>query len=138
MLQALDLTFIVKDEVLLITTIEEAELQLITEIYPVVDLVDAKDSESVARSVEMLVSLLTKTVSPEAWEDVGGTGSLSYYRGQLVVAQTGEVHERLVEILAKLRRSIEEHGGREIPLPGRIQGGRGGGRGGPGGSGGVF
>ncbi len=38
-LKTLDLTYVVKDEVLLITTIEEAEQQLITKVYPVGDLV---------------------------------------------------------------------------------------------------
>lgn len=39
MLRELDLTYIIKDEVLQITTPEEAEAQLITKVYPVGDLV---------------------------------------------------------------------------------------------------
>ena len=151
MLKSLDLTYIVKDEVLLITTIEEAEQQLKTEIYPVVDLICGDSSETVARSVDMLTDLVVTTVSPESWEEVGGTGSLSCYRGQMVVAQTGEVHERVVELLAKLRKSIKQHGGLDLPLPslkygkGRESGGGGFGsggggnaEGGDGGGGGVF
>ena len=39
MLRELDLTYMVRDEVLLITTPEEAETQLVTKVYPVADLV---------------------------------------------------------------------------------------------------
>ncbi len=145
MLKPLDCTYVVKDEVLLITTIEEADQYLVTEIYPVVDLVSSKDSSSVARSVDMLIGMLVRTVSPETWENVGGIGGISYYRGQLVVAQTGQVHEEIVALLAKLRQSIKTHGGLELPLPDSSTGGgggprpglNGGGSGGFGGGGGA-
>ena len=40
LLKELDLTYVVRDEVLLITTPEEAESQLVTKVYPVGDLVN--------------------------------------------------------------------------------------------------
>ena len=137
MLKSLDLTYLVTDGILVITTIEEAEQRLNTEVYPVVDLVDGKDSTNVARSADMLMELLVRTVSPETWESAGGMGSLSYFRGQLVVAQTQEVHGNVVTLLEKLRKSIKASGGLELPLPGsnRNGGSRGLGRGGLGGRG---
>jgi uncharacterized membrane protein YgcG len=39
MLRELDLTYMIRDEVLMITTPEEAETQLVTKVYPVADLV---------------------------------------------------------------------------------------------------
>ena len=39
MLGAMDLTYIIKDEVLLITTKEKADTELVTKAYPVADLV---------------------------------------------------------------------------------------------------
>jgi len=39
MLKDLDLTYVIRDEVLLITTPEEANAKLVTKVYPVADLV---------------------------------------------------------------------------------------------------
>ena len=39
MLKELDLTYVIRDEVLKITTPEEAENELLTKVYPVADLV---------------------------------------------------------------------------------------------------
>jgi len=43
MLKSIELTYVVRDEVLLITTPEEVDSQLITRIYPVKDLVEAEE-----------------------------------------------------------------------------------------------
>ncbi len=55
---------------------------------------------------DTLIDLITTTVSPESWEEVGGTGSLQGFPTNLslVVAQTQEVHERIADLLAQLRR----------------------------------
>ena len=48
LLRDLGLTYVIKDEVLQITTPEEAENQLITKVYPVADLVIPIQSRAVA------------------------------------------------------------------------------------------
>ncbi len=55
---------------------------------------------------DTLIELITRTVSPESWEDVGGTGTIAEFPTNLslVVAQTQEVHEKIVDLLAQLRR----------------------------------
>ncbi|MEM7315415.1 MAG: hypothetical protein AAF497_19920, partial [Planctomycetota bacterium] len=53
-----------------------------------------------------LMELIQTTVAPETWEEVGGTGSIAPFPTNLslVVAQTQEVHEKIVDLLAQLRR----------------------------------
>ena len=51
MLRDMELTYIIKDEVLLITTPEKAESELVTKVYPVADLVLSPDQlEQMAQS----------------------------------------------------------------------------------------
>ena len=114
-----DLTFVLRDEVLQITTIEEAEENLITKVYSITDLIDRKSPETVSKSVDMLTDTVCSNVSPESWDQVGGTGSVTHYRGHLVVSQVADVHDRLTGLLSMLRQSIEKHGGLDIPLPAR-------------------
>ncbi|MBN2294870.1 MAG: general secretion pathway protein GspD [Pirellulales bacterium] len=53
-----------------------------------------------------LIDLITTTIAPESWTDVGGEGSISQYENNLtlVVSQTQEVHEDIVDLLEQLRR----------------------------------
>jgi len=125
MLKNFDLTYIFRDECVVITTSEEAERQLITRVYPVGDLLKKDNQESVAQSVKMLIDVVISNVSSDSWEEVGGTGSVSYFHGQLVVSQTQEAHERFEEMLDQLRTSISTNGGLEIPLPQPSAGGGG-------------
>ena len=46
-----------------------------------------------------LVAVLTTTVTPETWEDVGGPGGVEEYNGLLVVSQTNENHEKVEKLL---------------------------------------
>ena len=55
---------------------------------------------------DSLIELITTTVSPESWDEVGGPGSISGFETNLslVVSQTQEVHEEIAELLEQLRR----------------------------------
>ena len=55
---------------------------------------------------ETLIELITTTVEPESWEDLGGSGTLAEFPTNLslVVSQTQEVHEKVADLLAQLRR----------------------------------
>ncbi len=55
---------------------------------------------------DSLISLITATVQPESWEDVGGPGSVEPFETNLslVIRQTEEVHEEIVDLLEQLRR----------------------------------
>ena len=93
------LTWLGRDEVIFITTLEEAETELSTRLYPVADVLDP-DSGFFHSS---LIGIVTSCVAPESWDEVGGPGSVSEFPGALVVAQTREVHKKLETFLQQLR-----------------------------------
>ena len=55
---------------------------------------------------DTLIELITTTVDPDTWEELGGSGTLSGFPTNLslVVSQTQEVHEKIADLLAQLRR----------------------------------
>jgi general secretion pathway protein D len=55
---------------------------------------------------DSLIDLITKTIKPTTWDGVGGTGSIQPFETNLsiVVSQTQEVHEQIVDLLGQLRR----------------------------------
>jgi len=122
MLSDLDLTYVIQDEVLLITTPEEAEMKLATVAYPVADLVRFRDKSGEEWSdFDSLIETITSTVSPEAWDDVGGPGSISpmqYGNTEVIVlSQTQEVHGEVAALLEKLRSLAgTEQGDGKLPL----------------------
>jgi hypothetical protein len=48
-----------------------------------------------AERVEKLIALITKTIRPEVWEANGGTATISYFRGYLVIAAPRSVQEAI-------------------------------------------
>jgi general secretion pathway protein D len=55
---------------------------------------------------ESLIELITATIAPTTWSDVGGAGAVKQFAGNLslVVSQTQEVHEQISDLLEQLRR----------------------------------
>ncbi|MEQ8788577.1 MAG: hypothetical protein RIC55_19865 [Pirellulaceae bacterium] len=55
---------------------------------------------------DSLIELITTTISPDSWDEVGGPGSISGFETNLslVVSQTQEVHDQLADLLEQLRR----------------------------------
>ena len=98
LLRDLKLSFVIDDEVLLITSQDKASASLSTKVYDVRDLVD-KDS------VDDLLKLITNTVEPGTWKDEKGTGlgGLQAFTKNgvcvLVVYQTYDVHEKVAKLL---------------------------------------
>ncbi len=56
---------------------------------------------------DSLIELITTTVKPQTWDEVGGPGSISEFRNNLslVISQTEDVHEEIVDLLEQLRRN---------------------------------
>jgi len=113
MLRDLGLTYVVRDEVLVITTPEDAESTLLTRFYPVADLVLIDPSEPYSRSnsdFQELIDLIQKTIAPATWDTNGGQGAIdgSALAGALVVSQTNEIHEQIPGLLAGLRKVRDE------------------------------
>ncbi len=115
LLKPLDLTWMIRNEVLMITTYEEAEGNLSTRMYPVGDLTKetAEDGGLVHRGAgpgadyDSMIDAITRTIEPESWDEVGGPGSITGLtvagKNLLVVSQTDGVHEQLVNFFAALR-----------------------------------
>lgn len=103
-LRPLDLTWVVSNDVLLITTADKAGEQLSGEMYPAADLVKFRGPDGkVSVNAEHLIELVTGTCAPVTWDSVGGAGSLKEYKGLLVVSQTRAVHAQVRGLLETLR-----------------------------------
>jgi hypothetical protein len=113
LLEPLSLTFVVQDESLLITSPEAADdpNPLPIRIYDVRPLVDP---DAGIGTQEELIEHIQSLIAPDSWTDTGGPGSISEFRGLLVVSQTEEVHEQLTALLA----ALGEHAvGKFVPRP---------------------
>jgi general secretion pathway protein D len=55
---------------------------------------------------DSLIDLITATIEPTSWDAVGGPGSIAPFETNLslVISQTQEVHEQIVDLLEQLRR----------------------------------
>jgi hypothetical protein len=112
MLENLDLAWIVKNQVLVITTKDAASEHLVTRVYPVADLVQI-DGDCVHYGE--LLKAVTSTVDPGGWDEVGGPGSIEAFRGSLVVHQTESTHEKLVDLFRQLREPAVVTAREDVP-----------------------
>jgi hypothetical protein len=119
LLKQAHLTYVVKDDVLQITTEAEARGKLMTRTYPVADLIDADASALLGMDVppwiklnkeETLVSFITYNVLPRSWADVGGKASIEFHSPtqSLVVNQTPDGQEEVENVLALVRKQTKE------------------------------
>lgn len=55
---------------------------------------------------DSLIELITTTIAPTTWDEVGGPGAIQSYQNNLslVISQTQEVHEEIADLLTQLRR----------------------------------
>jgi hypothetical protein len=107
MLSNLELTWLIQNETLLITTPEHAESQLHTRVYPVADLVFPQGSKHYDEAdYDTLIQMITSTIAPGAWDQVVGPGAIEPEPNSfaLVISQTEEVHHPIEDLLAALRR----------------------------------
>lgn len=113
LLNELELTYMVRDEVILISTSEDAQSQLETVAYPVHELVASPSGPD----FEPLIDLMTSTVAPDSWDEVGGPGSTrGIAGGWLLLSQTQEVHEEVADLLANLRLALRAGEARPYPI----------------------
>ena len=104
LLADLNLTYVMKDEAIQITTPARAKEMLTVRVYSVADLMPAADLRMPAflsqiqayQTLQMLVVLITQTVEPDSWEvnGKGGAGTIQFdpIRFGLIVKQTAEMH----------------------------------------------
>ena len=112
MLSQLGITHMVIDGNVKITTLEGAESNLQTCIYPVGDLFPSSPA-----SHDAVMALLTSVVEPDSWEDVGGAGTIDSLNSSLVISQNYHVHQQLEHLLDVLRELRDDTSSRtELPV----------------------
>lgn len=104
------LTYVIRHEVLLITTKTEAENILITKVYPVFDLVASPPNGSANRTefdFNSLIENITTAIEPTSWDEVGGPGAIQSFTNSaaLVISQRPGVHDEIAEYL-KAHREV--------------------------------
>lgn len=102
-LRELDLTFLIEDEVLQITTPEDAEAHLQSRFYSVSTLLPASGDG------DYLVKLITKHVAPDSWDELGGPGAITFidHLETLAVTQTDDVLHQIDTLLASVAKLAE-------------------------------
>ncbi len=100
------LTYIIDNEVLLITTLEEAETRLEVIVYRVDDLLPSASLAWQSDSdFDRLIDVITASIEHESWM-VNGTGEgeiKAFPPGMIIISQTHRVHEQVQEFLEELR-----------------------------------
>jgi hypothetical protein len=95
-----------RDEVLLITTAEEAQTYLETRVYQLIRPVPNPDP---------LITQIRARVAPKSWDSVGGPGSVSPFPPRaLVVSQIQAAHRSLVQQFGQVLRLPAQRAG---PVP---------------------
>ncbi len=107
------LTWGIEREMLVITTRDAAEEREQTWIYDVTALVDSYGEYG--RDFDSLIELITRSIDPDSWDEVGGPGQIAEYetngKAALVIRQTYAVHRKIDRFLRQLYRLA----GRPVP-----------------------
>jgi hypothetical protein len=116
MLEPLELTYVVDDGVVLVTSEEEALTKLHLAIYDVRDLLLQGDYDS-------LQEIITSAIASDTWaENGGGEAEIRAYpqRGALVVLQTLSVHEEIDGLLTAMRATPLDPNAKPLTEPARV------------------
>jgi hypothetical protein len=105
LLKQKNLTYVIRNEVLIITTPEEAEANLVACVYDVRDLIDGNHDN---RDIKSLADVVVSCIAPETWAvNKGGEAKIRTLRpGLLVISQTQAVHEQIADLLSVIRETL--------------------------------
>lgn len=110
MLEPLDLTYLIQNEVLLITSKDKADSIMEIKVYDVTDLV-SPSTELNGDKLHSLANVIQSTAFPHTWKAEGGPGRLEPLilenKSTLVVTQSARGHEEINSLLTKLRQAKE-------------------------------
>lgn len=101
-LEPLQLTWIVRLEMIQVTTTVAAGERLETRAYGVQDFYDH------GLDADQLIDMLSSTIQPESWDEVGGPGSMRPFDGAIVIRQTRRVHREISTTLVNLKQLIRD------------------------------
>ncbi len=106
MLKEHNLRWVIRDEVVMITTQAMAEETLRTRLYHCRALATVDDASPTQRLDDLtaLANNIQATISPDSWDEVGGPGAIEIYadRSLLVVSNTDPVLDRVAQYLPML------------------------------------
>jgi hypothetical protein len=103
LLTPLRLDYLIEDEMLKITTHENAQQTWHLQVYPVRELLAS------GFNPEDLKDVITVSVAPKSWADSGGQASMRIVRENLlIVRQTPAAHRELASALEKLNAAIRD------------------------------
>jgi hypothetical protein len=103
------LTFVIKEEMIYVTTPKAAREMMVTRVYPIGDLVSltegangvryhpAINMQAEAESAKFIIDMIKDTIDPQSWVGNTGAGSITYspLTKALVIRQSAEVHMML-------------------------------------------
>lgn len=125
------LTYVFRDEIMIITTPAEAETQLMACVYDVRDLIGRNQGNKNLTAIE---DAITSCISRKTWSAYGGGAEIKAIQpGLLIVAQTRSVHEEVGKLLSLIRETIRQPksaSAEGMGMMGHGEGGAGYGRGG--------
>jgi hypothetical protein len=126
-----EMTYYLDNGVIIVTTQDEANSRLETQVYRIDDLIysppmsknkEATDFTFAKKpnkvNYDSLIELISGTILPQTWDVVGGPASICPYRGTLVISQTADGHQEIQKLLKDLRQSINpdiEDEARSVP-----------------------
>lgn len=100
-----ELTWTILDDLILVTSHEYADAHWQSNVYDVADFHEPRGDGDV--DFDDLINLITSTIDPSSWTDVGGTGCIPEFESGrlkvLVIAQTPQNHAAIAKLLADLR-----------------------------------
>ncbi len=113
-LRQLELVWTIRDEVLLVTIEAVTENLQQVKVYDVADLLESAEEGLAGQEyvgspsdLDSLIALITCTIEPDSWDDVGGSGSIHELElagvKALIVNHTPDIHEQTTRLLNDLR-----------------------------------
>jgi type II secretory pathway component GspD/PulD (secretin) len=109
LLRNLELTYMIRDEVLQITTPEAAKTNMVLQTYPF--------PETLIDKSEQVITALTATVTPAQWEAQGGPCTVAAVDNVLIVSGSDSVQEGVVDFLQKLDEAFQRHTAKQKAEP---------------------
>lgn len=103
-----NLTYLIDNEVLLITRQERADETWTTEVYMVADLLGQDAAHATKMAAEDLLRVIRRSVEPASWREANGHGVIVATEAGvldvLLVRQTYAAHEQILELLDSLSK----------------------------------
>jgi hypothetical protein len=116
----LDMRYVMRDGVLILTSAEKAANDLTTVVYPVRGLVALMDRSGTADELNVrheLAETILRTIAPPTWD--GNQSGIhirpSVMPGALVCMQTDDVHHQIDDFLSRLRQTYAAQKKRDEP-----------------------